>query len=129
MILDDHDQLWDRNSGKDGHIGQEWEPGDLARAEAYYASMAAKARLVHDHLMDHPGRLIESDEFCELRPADFPSRGSVSRSLSGLRRAWADSGRRYPFYWWAGKNGGPSLYAMKPLVAELFREARDRTRD
>jgi len=119
---------WERHSGKDGHVGQEWGPGDLARAEAYYISLAERARFVHDYLMDHPGRLVESDEFCRIRPADFPTRRSVSTCLSGLRRAWAESGRRYPFYWWAGKNGGPSSYAMKPLVAELFREARDRTR-
>jgi hypothetical protein len=119
---------WESHSGKDGHVGQEWGPGDLVRAEAYYVSLADRARFVHDYLIDHPDQLVESDEFCRVRPADFPTRRSVSTCLSGLRRAWAESGRRYPFYWWAGKSGGPSSYAMKPLVAELFREARERTR-
>jgi hypothetical protein len=98
---------WESHSGKGGHVGQEWGSGDLARAEAYYVSLADRARFVHDYLIDHSDQLIESDEFCRVRPADFPTRRSVSTCLSGLRRAWAESGRRYPFYWWAGKNGGP----------------------
>ena len=40
--------------------------------------------------------------------------------------AQTESGRRYPFYWWRG-NGSPTRYAMKPAVAELFRQARRAT--
>ena len=36
----------------------------------------------------------------------------------------ASAGRRLPFYWWKGKGGSSSCYAMKPVVATLFREAR-----
>jgi Family of unknown function (DUF6416)/TIR domain len=124
LAFNDDDPIWERHSGKDGHRGQEWVPTDHAQAEAFYLSLAGRARFIFDLLIDHPGELIDADKIRELRPSDFPSRQSVAASLSGLRGAFEASGRRYPFYWWAGKQGGPTQYAMKKTVANLFRDIR-----
>ena len=42
--------------------------------------------------------------------------------MTGGLAAAAD--HRLPFYWWKGKDDSASSYAMKPLVAELFRDVR-----
>ena len=124
LAFDDDDPIWERHSGRDGHRGQEWAPTDHDQAEAFYLSLAGRARFIFDLLIDHPGELIDADKIRELRPSDIPSRQSVAASLSGLRGAFEASGRRYPFYWWAGREGGPTQYAMKKTVANLFRDIR-----
>ena len=70
MTLNDDDPLWEQHWGKDGHQGQEWVSGDGVRAEAFYASLADKARFIFDLLIDHPGKQIDADEIRKLRPGD-----------------------------------------------------------
>ena len=48
----------------------------------------------------------------------------ASASVSGPAR---ESGRRLPFYWWAGAGGSPARYGMKSAVARLFRAATQKT--
>jgi hypothetical protein len=123
-MLDDDDPIWEQHTGKERHYGEEWGLGDSAIAERFYALVVReKARFILNLLIDHPGKLIASDEIWSLRTDLFPKgRSSVSGSLSGMSQAWITSGRRYPFYWWAGD---PTHYAMKLKVADLFREARN----
>jgi hypothetical protein len=56
------------------------------------------------------------------------TRHAIAGSLAQLNRPHRDSGRRLPFYWWAGANGEASLYGMKPSVARLFQAARESAR-
>jgi hypothetical protein len=123
QILDDNHLYWDRHTGLEGHRGDEWETGDSNQAEAFYASIRGKAKVFTDLLIDNPGQLLTVDDICRLRPDDFTGSHSIAGALNGLRNAHLSSGRRYPFYWWAGN---PTRYAMKPLVATLFSRARDR---
>jgi hypothetical protein len=74
-----------------------------------------------DLLMDRPGQVLDVDEIVEILPDVFDGSRSIAGALNGLRLPRAASGRRYPFYWW---EGNPSRYAMKPSVAEVFRQAR-----
>jgi hypothetical protein len=122
-VLGDDHPYWERHTGLEGHRGQEWEPADSAQAEAFYAVIAGKARVFIDLLIDHPGQLLAVDDICRLRPDDFSGSRSIAGALNGLRTAHLASGRRYPFYWWAGS---PTHYGMKPLVAALFGQARHR---
>lgn len=122
MLNDDH-PYWERHTGLEGHRGQEWQPADSTQAEAFYASIGGKARVFIDLLIDHPGQLLAVDDICGLRPDDFSGSRSIAGALNGLRTAHLASGRRYPFYWWAGS---PTRYGMKPLVAALFGQARHR---
>jgi hypothetical protein len=121
QVLDDGHPLWDKHSGGSGHEGPEWTLADLAKAEAFYASLQGKAKAFIDLLIDRPGQVLDVDQILEILPNVFDGSRSVAGALSGLHLAKEASGRRYPFYWW---QGNPSRYAMKPSVAEVFRQAR-----
>ncbi len=62
----------------------------------------------------------------ERKPGETPTSGrlAVARSFNQVRGPAVRSGRRLPFYWWAGVEGSATRYAMKPQVAQLFRAAR-----
>jgi hypothetical protein len=134
VMLEDDDVLWDRYSGGAGHSGMKWEDGDKALAEAFYADLPAKGKFVFDLMMDRPGERLTADWIVgELSrryedEAHVADRRSVSAILSSVSQPHAHSGRRLPFYWWRNGNG-PSWYAMKPGVAQLFREARQAIAD
>jgi hypothetical protein len=131
-MLDDNDPLWEQHSGRDKHQGVEWGDGDGVLAEAFYAALPEGTRFIFDLMMDDPGERLSSDwiaaQMSQRRPrgARAADRRSVATSLGPVGRAHASSGRRFPFYWWRD-SGGASLYAMKPTVARLFREAREKT--
>ena len=126
QVLEDGHPLWDQHSGGNGHRrSPEWDPAaDLARAEAFYARARGKGRVFLDLLIDRPGHVLGVDDLCRLAPDKFTGSRSIAGSLNGLERAHSSSGRRYPFYWFAGDNNSPTRYGMKPSVAELFRQAR-----
>ena len=131
MQLRDDDPLWERHSGGDGHHGQEWGPADGSRAAAFYGALTKNAKLIFDLLMDHAGEQVSSDWIAAQMPGPDrtgeSARRTVSGSLSVTGGLAEDSGRRLPFYWWKGRYGSASWYAMKPAVAALFREARQQT--
>ena len=130
MMLKDDDPLWERHSGGDGHSGPEWGPGDGPLAADFYRSLAVNARLIFDLLMDRPGEQVNSDRIAEqIRGRGHTATSKlagqvVAGSLSMTGELAAASGRRLPFYWWKGRDGSASCYAMKPMVATLFRDAR-----
>lgn len=122
LVLDDEHPLWDQHSGLDGHrVDREWATCDLKHAQAFYELVGGKAKIFLDLLIDHPGRLLTVDELCALSGGVFSGSRSVAGAINGLYRAHRLSGRRYPFYWWAGN---PARYAMKPSVALLFGQGR-----
>jgi Family of unknown function (DUF6416) len=123
QILDDDHPLWDRHSGGSGHQGPEWRLADRTEAEAFYASVQGKTKPLFDLMIDRPGQPLDVEEIVELLPDLFQNSRSIAGALNGLRLAKEASGRRYPFYWWAGN---PTRYAMKPSVAEVFRQARQK---
>ncbi len=132
MRLQDDDPLWDQHSGRSGHRGREWGPGDSLRVAKFYESLSGNARIIYDLLMDHPGEQFDSEHiFAQLpkqQTAGAQSRMQRSRAVSGslsvTRRLATAADRRFPFYWWKGKDDAATLYAMKPVVAQLFRDAR-----
>jgi hypothetical protein len=124
--LPDNHPYWNEHSGGPGHtLDNEWESGDQQKAETFYAGVSGKAKVLLDHLIDRPGRLVGAEEIRRLFPDVFASDHSVAGSLNGLRKLKEASGRRYPFYWWKGV---PTRYGMKPSVAHLFDAARTRLR-
>ena len=83
-----------------------------------------------DLLIDRPGERVPSD-WIATQLNQWPGtreglagRQAVAASLRPVAAPSVRSGRRLPFYWWQGKDNGPSSYGMKPGVAMLFREAR-----
>jgi len=133
MALKDDDLLWEQHSGGDGHRGPEWEAGDSRLAVGFYRSLGGNARLIFDLLMDQPGEQVDADWLAAQIPG--PVRGGtsdqarqvVAGSLSQTGELAAPAGRRLPFYWWKGRDGSASWYAMKPMVAALFRQAREQS--
>ena len=121
QILDDDHPLWNRHSGGSGHQGPEWTLADLTEAEAFYASVKGKAKPLFDLMIDRPGQPLDVEEIIEILPDLLQNSRSIAGALNGLHLPKEASGRRYPFYWWAGN---PTRYAMKPSVAEVFRQAR-----
>jgi hypothetical protein len=133
MALKDDDPLWDQHSGGDGHRGPEWRAGDSRLAVKFYQSLGGNARLIFDLLMDHPGEQVDSNWLAaQVRglvggETSEPARQVVSGSLSPTGELSAAAGRRFPFYWWKGRDGAASCYAMKPMVAALFRQVREQS--
>ena len=133
MTLDDDDPVWEQHSGKDLHRGPEWRDGDSARAGVFYSSISGSARLVLDALMDRPGDQVSADELAQhlqpRKPGETATshRRAVAGSLASVSGPARESGRRLPFYWWAGAGGSPARYGMKPAVARLFRNATHKT--
>ena len=114
-MLSDDDGLWERSSGGDGHRGAEWAPEDAAQATAFYIALAGNAKAIMDLLIDRPGERLSADWImAQIGEGDAAESASASRhavagsltQLSGPHRA---SGRRLPFYWWAGSDGEASL--------------------
>jgi hypothetical protein len=111
----------------------EWAAGDAAAAAAFYAALTGNAKAIIDLMIDRPAERLSADWInaqigdSGIDESATASRHGVAGSLSQLSRPHRDSGRRLPFYWWAGSDGEASLYAMKPSVAELFAAARVRT--
>jgi hypothetical protein len=103
--------------------------GDAARAGAFYAAVPGSTKFLLDLLMDRPGEQVTSDWIVGQLSRYYgdegrtPGRRSIPAILSSVRQPHRRSGRRLPFYWWR-QNAGPTLYAMKPGVARLFRQAR-----
>jgi hypothetical protein len=123
MSLPDDHPLWGQHDGLDGHRDEpEWNlRTDVALAETFYQPVSGKAKVFLDLLIDNPGRQLAVDELCRLSNGTFTGSRSIAGALNGLSRSQRASGRRYPFYWWAGNQ---ARYAMKKSVAELFRFAR-----
>ncbi|GII81515.1 hypothetical protein Sru01_64970 [Sphaerisporangium rufum] len=123
VLPDDHPQ-WERHTGGEGHRDNpEWNlESDLTVAEAFYRSIKNQAKIFFDLLIDHPGQQLSVDDIRRITGGVLSRSHSIAGALSGFSRSQQASGRRYPFYWWEGK---PTCYAMKPSVAELFRQARD----
>ena len=134
MRLRDDDPVWERHSGRDGHRGPEWGPGDGPRAAEFYRSLAGNARLIFDLLMDHPGEQMDSEWIAaQIRGRGRGGNGGqaghvVAGSLRVTGGLAAAAGRRFPFYWWKAEDSSASFYAMKPLVGQLFRDARQLAR-
>lgn len=129
-MLTDDDPRWNEHSGG-GRTGfVEWQSGDGTRAARFYAALTENARLIFDLLMDSPGQPLSADwiadQLRERRSGDTDEkrRRMVSGSLQCVHRPFEEAERRLPFYWWKGRNGEASCYAMKPSVAALFQAAR-----
>jgi hypothetical protein len=121
-FLPDDDPHWLSHSGLEGHRDfPEWTNDDVKLARAYYDSLSGKARVFFDVLIDHPGQRVSADQFVAFAPETFATRRSVASALTGLHGLTRKFNHRFPFEWW---RGNPTDYAMKSLVAELFRRAR-----
>jgi transposase-like protein len=128
VSLSDDDPLWEQHDGGNLHRDfPEWSAADGSLAEAFYVTTRGRARAFLDVLMDRPGEQLNADIVADQvvgQELTGPARHMVARTLRDMGAAQAASGRRLPFYWWRGRHGAPTRYAMKASVAALFRQAQ-----
>ncbi len=65
------------------------------------------------------------EDLSQLSANQLSNSRVIVGALSGYVNWCERLNRRFPFYWWEGRNGGSARYAMQPRVARLFRESRD----
>ncbi|MFE1287094.1 DUF6416 domain-containing protein [Streptomyces sp. NPDC058751] len=94
----------------------------------FLAELAPQARQMLEYLLRAPGRTIHCTELAD-KVLGGPGQGDAARRVagvvSGMGKAHGNSGRRYPFYWWAAPGGSAgATYAVRPSVAAVFLAAQ-----
>ncbi|MCH5676796.1 DUF6416 domain-containing protein [Streptomyces sp. CME 23] len=90
--------------------------------------LAPQARRIFEYLLRNPGRGFHCTELVDKalggsNGADPAKR--VAGVVYGMTKAYDDSGRRYPFYWWEAPEGSAgATYAVRPSVAAVFLAAQ-----
>lgn len=127
--LTEVDPRWAEHSGGEGHYGApEWGPEDLERAATFLTELAPQAWRLFEYLLRNPGRRIHCTELVD-KALGGPNEGDPARRvagvLSGMSKAYGNSGRRFPFYWWEAPEGSVgATYAVRPSVAAVFLAAQ-----
>lgn len=122
IIGDDH-PMWGLHSGGSRHDGPDWLSGDEPLAEAQ-DRLPRLTRSFHNALVDHPGELLSVEDLGRVTSGDLSSSRVIAGALSGYVQWCERLDRRFPFYWWEGRDGASTRYAMQPRVAALFRYGR-----
>jgi hypothetical protein len=122
IIGNDH-PMWELHSGGPRHSGPDWSPGDeeLAQTQTELPPLTAA---FHRALVDHPGQLLTVHDLARLTDGKLLNARVVAGALRGYVQWCERLDRRFPFFWWEGRNGQATRYAMQPRVADLFRSAR-----
>jgi uncharacterized protein DUF6416 len=112
--------MWSLHSGGDRHTGPDWGDGDgrLAQTQDRLPPLTA---VFHEILVNHPGRVLSVEDLAELSGSQLSNSRVIAGALSGYVNWCERLDRRFPFYWWEGRNGESARYAMQPRVARLFR--------
>jgi hypothetical protein len=120
LIIGDDHPMWSLHSGGDRHTGPDWGDADerLAQTQDRLPPLTA---VFHKILVDHPGRVLSVEDLAELSDGQLSSSRVIAGALSGYVNWCERLDRRFPFYWWEGRNGESAKYAMQPRVARLFR--------
>jgi hypothetical protein len=122
IIGDDH-PMWSLHSGGSRHDGPDWRPDDVDLAEAS-SRLPRLTQVFHDALVDHPGQVLSVEDLARVTNGALSSSRVIAGALSGYVQWCERLDRRFPFYWWEGREGESTRYAMQPRVAALFRAAR-----
>ena len=122
-VLGDDHPMWDHASGGDRQAGVEFGDGDEQLARTLRRGLSRKSRLFFEHLLREPGRLVPVSEFIDTYPDEFGSAAAVAGSLTSFSRACKRAERSLPFYWWEGRAGAPTRYAVRPAIAQVFLRA------
>lgn len=125
MIIGDDHPMWSLHSGGSRHDAPDWGPDDEQLAEAQYRLPPHTAKF-HRVLVDHPGQLLSVEDLARVSKGELSSSRVIAGALAGYVQWCERLNRRFPFYWWEGRDGESTKYAMQPRVAALFRAATAR---
>jgi hypothetical protein len=120
LIIGDDHPMWSLHSGGARHNAPDWSPGDEPLAEAQYRLPPLTAKF-HRALVDHPGQLLSVEDLARLTDDALSNSRVIAGALAGYVQWCERLDRRFPFYWWEGRDGESTRYAMQPRVAALFR--------
>jgi Family of unknown function (DUF6416) len=120
MIISDDHPMWQLHSGGERHEGPDWRPGDESLA-ATQSQLPRVTAMFHKALVDHPGQLMSVEDLAAGTGGALSSARVISGALAGYVNWCEKLDRRFPFYWWEGRNRESTKYAMQPRVAALFR--------
>lgn len=123
MVIGDEHPMWEIHSGGSRHDGPDWGPDDRPLAESQ-DRLPRLTRIFHDALVDHPGQLLSVEDLARVTGDELASSRVIAGALSGYVQWCERLDRRFPFYWWEGRDGSSTRYAMQPRVATLFAAAR-----
>lgn len=117
--------MWGHHSGGDRHATPEYSDGDEDAARKLRRGLSPKAKVFFEEILTRPGHLFESQHFLDTFHDVFESHNAVAGCLHGFTRHCERDGRSFPFYWWEGREGTPTRYAIHPHVARVFLRAGD----
>ena len=123
LVIGDNHPMWKLHRGADRHEGPDWQDGDerLAQTQDRLPRLTA---VFHETLVDHPGWVLSVEDLSDLTNGQLSNARVIAGALSGYVNWCERLDRRFPFYWWEGRNGESARYAMQPRVAQLFSTAR-----
>jgi hypothetical protein len=121
LIIGADHPMWLLHSGGDRHKGPDWQQGDerLAQTQDRLPPLTA---VFHKMLVDRPGWVLSVEDLAGLTDGQLLNSRVIAGALSGYVNWCERLNRRFPFYWWEGRNGESARYAMQPRVAKLFSE-------
>jgi hypothetical protein len=119
LIIGDDHPMWSLHSGGSRHDAPDWGPGDEQLAESQYRLPPLTGRF-HNALVAHPGQLLSVEQLAGLSDGELSNSRVIAGALAGYVQWCERLNRRFPFYWWEGRNGESTTYAMQPRVASLF---------
>jgi hypothetical protein len=122
-LIGDDDLMWEHHDGGPRHREPDWTADDrpLARTQDRLPPLTA---IFHKALVDHPGQILSVEELAAITDGKLANSRVIAGAISGYVKWCERLGRRFPFYWWEGRNGQSAEYAMQPRVAALFQAAR-----
>jgi hypothetical protein len=71
-------------------------------------------------LVDHPGQLLSAEDLARVTDGALSNSRVIAGALAGYVQWCERLDRRFPFYWWEGREGQSTRYAMQPRFAGLF---------
>ena len=117
---DDASPVWALHSGGDRYDRPEWGRHDLDLAVRALDRFSAKARQLLQIGTAQPGKLLSSADLAAK--LGVPGSYGIAGVLSGFVQGCEEVDRAFPLRWFE-RPGGPTLYGVRPAVAQLFAEA------
>lgn len=111
-----------KDDSGDNH--QPWTDSDYELAAAVWGKLTDTAKRLFSTLIDEPERRFSGDELAEM--LNIPNgRHGVAGVLAWPGRHSFKVDRKWPWRWEYPEEGAPVVYSFDPMIAALFRKARE----
>lgn len=107
-----------------GDNHQPWTDSDYELAAAVWRKLTDTAKRLFSTLIDEPERRFSGDELAEMLNI-ANGRHGVAGVLAWPGRHSFRVDRKWPWRWEYPEEGAPVVYSFDPMIAALFRKARE----